>query len=148
VVRNVGNVVPSPELPGGTAAAIEYAIEVLDVENVIVCGHTQCGAVQAILSPETTENLPFVRRWLAQTINVKRVIDERYQHLSPEARWIAAIQENVLAQLENLRKFPFVARRLEERRLLVSGWVFDLGRGEVFDYDPDSGEFRSLRRVS
>lgn len=144
VIRNVGNVIPSPDLPGGTAAAIEYAVEVLEVENVIVCGHTQCGAVQAILHPENMEKLPFVRRWLAQAADVKRVIEEKYAHLDGDARWTAAVQENVLAQLEKLRSFPFVARRLEQGTLRVNGWVFHLGRGEVFDYDPESGEFLPL----
>src|SRR3954469_15250236 len=67
IVRNVGNVVPSVDLPGGTAAAIQYAVEVLNVENIIICGHTQCGAMNAILNPKTMENLPFVRKWLTQT---------------------------------------------------------------------------------
>jgi len=144
VVRNAGNIVPRPELPGGTAASIEYAVEVLGVENVIVCGHTQCGAMDAILHPESADRLPFVKRWLAQAEGVKRIIDERYQDLSPEARLTAAVQENVLTQLENLREFPFVARRLEAGTLHLSGWVFKLSTGEVFDYDPARGEFLLL----
>ena len=145
VIRNVGNVVPSAELPGGTAAAIEYAIEVLNVENVIICGHTQCGAMNAILNPEAMENLPFVRRWLKQATRVKQVIDERYTHLDEEARLTAAVQENVLVQLENLRDYPFIAKRLDAGKLLVSGWVFHLARGEIYDYDPSAGEFLPLR---
>jgi carbonic anhydrase len=141
VVRNAGNIIPRPELPGGTAASIEYAVEVLEVENVIVCGHTQCGAMDAILNPESADRLPFVKRWLAQASGVKQLIDERYQELSREARLTAAVQENVLTQLENLREFPFVARRLEAGKLHLSGWVFKLSTGEVFDYDPERGEF-------
>ena len=62
IIRNVGNVVPRRDLPGGTAAAIQYAIEVLKVENIIICGHTQCGAMQAILNPSRMENLEYVKR--------------------------------------------------------------------------------------
>lgn len=145
IVRNVGNVVPTPKLPGGTAAAIQYAVEVLNVENIIVCGHTQCGALKAILEPETVQHLEFVKRWVGSTIRVKEVIEEKYAHLSGEALLNAAIQENVLAQLENLREYPFVAERLEAKKLHVNGWIFDVGRGEVFDYDPDHGEFLPLR---
>jgi carbonic anhydrase len=144
VVRNVGNVVPRADLPGGTAAAVEYAICVLDVRTVIVCGHTGCGAVEAILHPERTTNLPFVSRWLAQTDGVRRVIAERYAHLGPAEQRVAATQENVLAQLENLREYRFVAERLEAGHLQLSGWVFDISSGEVYDYDPGSGEFISL----
>jgi carbonic anhydrase len=145
IVRNVGNVVPRADLPGGTAAAIQYAVEVLKVENVIVCGHTQCGAMQAILHPERVEELTYVKRWLRQTNNLRRLMEERYAHLNDAARLTVAVQENVLAQLENLREYPFIADRLDAQTLHISGWVFDLARGEVFDYDPEAGEFAPLR---
>jgi carbonic anhydrase len=147
MVRNVGNVVPHITLPGGTAAAIEYAVSVLDIENIIVCGHTQCGAMQAILEPEKMANLQFVRKWLDQTEAVKHVIDDKYVHLSGEERLTAAVEENVLVSLENLREYPFVAERLDKGTLQLNGWVFHIERGEVFDYDPEQGEFVNLTRA-
>ena len=144
IIRNVGNVVPRTDLPGGTAAAIQYAIEVLNVENVIICGHTQCGAMQAILNPDRLEKLTYVKRWLAQTDRVRQVIEERYAHLGAEARVTAAVQENVLTQLENLREYPFIAERLESNRLRLSGWVFDISKGNIWDYDPEASEFLPL----
>jgi carbonic anhydrase len=144
IVRNIGNVVPRTDLPGGTAAAIQYAVEVLKVEDIIVCGHTQCGAMQAILNPERMEELAYVKRWLAQTANVRKVIDERYSHLGAEDRLTAAVQENVLMQLENLREYPFIAERLDANALHLSGWVFHLAQGQVFAYDPDTGDFLPL----
>ena len=144
IVRNVGNVVPTADLPGGTAAAIQYAVEVLNVENVIVCGHTQCGALKAILDPESVAHLEYVRRWVKSTIGVKQLIDEKYSHLSGEQKLTAAIQENVLAQLEHLREYPFVARRMDAGKLHLNGWIFDVGKGEVFDYDPEHGVFLPL----
>ena len=147
IVRNVGNVVPNRDLPGGTAAAIQYAVEVLNVENVIVCGHTQCGALKAILDPESVAHLEYVSRWVKSTIDVKKLIEEKYEHLIGEEKLNAAIQENVLAQIEHLRQYPFVANRMDAGKLQVNGWVFDVGRGEVYDYDPDIGEFLSLSRL-
>jgi carbonic anhydrase len=144
VIRNAGNIVPHPDLPGGTAASIQYAVEVLEVENLIVCGHTQCGAIDALLHPERARDLSYVARWLSQAAAVRRLIDERYPNLADEARMTAAVQENVLAQLENLREYPFIARRLEGGKLRLSGWVFKLSTGEVFDYDPSLGEFVRL----
>jgi carbonic anhydrase len=141
IVRNVGNVVPHVTVPGGTAAAIEYAVEVLGVTNVIVCGHTHCGAVDAILNPETMDRLPFVKRWLAQGERVRAIVAERYAHLEGAARMLAAVEENVLVQLENLRAFPNVAERLERGVLAMSGWVFEIGSGDVFEFDPHSGQF-------
>jgi len=147
IVRNVGNVVPTRDLPGGTAAAIQYAVEVLNVQNIILCGHTQCGALKAILDPESVTHLEYVSRWVKSTISVKNVIEEKYAHLDGEAKLTAAIQENVLVQIEHLREYPFVAERLETGKLHVNGWIFDVGRGEVFDYDPEYGEFLSLSKL-
>jgi carbonic anhydrase len=143
IVRNVGNVVPKG-LPGGTAAAIEYAIEVLNVEHVVVCGHTHCGAIQAVLDPSKMDGLPYVRRWLQETTRVKGIVDERYGHLDETARWSAAVEENVLVQLENLRAYTFVADRLAAGKLRMSGWVFKIETGEVFGYDPEQGQFAPL----
>jgi carbonic anhydrase len=146
IVRNVGNIVPSVHrgVLGGVSAAIEYAVEVLEVGNVIVCGHTGCGAIDAVLHPERVTHLPFVSRWLAESERIPRIIEDRYGHLEGEARMTAAVQENVLQQLENLRTFEFVARRLESGVLKMSGWVFKIATGDVFDYDPVSGQFEQL----
>jgi carbonic anhydrase len=147
IVRNVGNIVPSVArgVLGGVSAAIQYAVEVLDVSSVIVCGHTQCGAIDAILHPERVQHLQFVSRWLAESAQIPGLIEERYGALEGEARMTAAVQENVLVQLENLRSFDFVARRLDSGRLKMSGWVFKIATGDVFDYDPVSGQFQPLR---
>lgn len=143
IVRNVGNIVPSVGrgLFGGVAAAIEYACEVLEVSNIILCGHTNCGAIDAILHPETTTHLPFVARWLAESSDIPAIIQERYGTLTPEQRMMAAIQENVLVQLENLRSFDFVAKRLDAGKLKLSGWVFRIATGDVFSFDPICGQF-------
>ena len=146
IVRNVGNIVPqvSRGVIGGVAAAIQYAVEVLEVGNIIVCGHTGCGAMDAILNPERVRHLKFVARWLGESARIPQLIAERYGHLEGEARLTAAVEENVLVQLENLKSFDFVASRLESGAMKISGWVFKIATGEVFDYDPLSGQFMPL----
>jgi carbonic anhydrase len=146
IVRNVGNIVPAVArgVLGGVSAAIEYAVEVLQVGHVIVCGHTQCGAIDAILHPDRVAHLPFVSRWLGGSAGIPAIIEERYGDLEPAARMVAAVQENVLAQLENLRTFDFVARKLDSGALKMNGWVFKIATGHVFDYDPVSGQFLQL----
>jgi carbonic anhydrase len=143
IVSNVGNIVPSVErgVVGGISAAIQFAVELLEVGHVIVCGHTNCGAIDAILHPERVGHLPFVSRWLAESSRIPQLIEERYGYLEGEARQTAAVQENVLVQLENLRSFDFVARRLDSGVLKMSGWVFKIATGDVFDYDPVSEQF-------
>jgi carbonic anhydrase len=146
IVRNVGNIVPSVHrgLLGGVSAAIEYAVEMLEVSNVIVCGHTNCGAIDAIVHPERCAHLPFVSHWLAEASRIPQLIEERYGYLEGEERLTAAVEENVLVQLENLRSFEFVARRLDTGTLKMSGWVFKIATGDVFDYDPVSEQFVQL----
>ena len=148
IVRNIGNIVPEIALPGGTAAAIEFAVQVLQVTNIIICGHTHCGAMQAMLHPETMDRLPFVKRWLAQTARLRTIIHERYGHLDDVARAVAAVQENVLVQLENLRAFPFVAERMEQGKLQASGWVFKIETGQVFEFDPRLGQYVDIALTS
>ncbi len=144
LVRNIGNVVPHPSLPGGTAAAVEYAIEVLGVENVVVCGHTLCGAMRALLDPKSVESMPFVKKWVDQTENVRKIVRDRYAHLEGNELLTAAVEENVLVQLEHLREFSFVADRLDKGKLRLAGWVFKIETGQVFEFDPEAGQFLAI----
>jgi carbonic anhydrase len=148
LVRNIGNVVPHPSLPGGTSAAIQYAVEVLGVENVVICGHTLCGAMQAILDPESVAKMEYVKRWIDQSDRVRDIVKERYAHLEGQQRVNAAAQENVLVQLEHLREYPFVAERLDAGKLHVAGWVFKIDTGAVFEFDADREEFVPIRETA
>ncbi len=142
-VRNVGNIVPSVEggVIGGVAAAIQYAVEVLDVSSIIVCGHTDCGAIRAILDPESARHLEYVRRWLNEAALVPDLLAKRYSELTGRERQLAAVEENVLLQLEHLRTYDFVSNRLDEGKLTINGWVFDIEAGDVYGYDPESEQF-------
>ena len=144
IVRNIGNVVPKVTLPGGTAAAVEYAVEVLGVENIVVCGHTLCGAMRALLEPETMEKLPFVKKWVDQTENVRKIVRDRYAHLEGNELLTAAVEENVLVQLEHLREFSFVGDRLKKGSLRLAGWVFKIETGQVFEFEPEAGQFLAI----
>lgn len=142
-VRNVGNMVPHPTLPGGTAAAIEFAVEVLNVAHIVICGHTHCGAMEAVLDPGKMDDLPFLRKWLAQGERLGEIM-KAYEGLDPEAKLRVAVEENVLVQLDHLREFPFVAKRLEAGTLRMSGWVYQLETGDVFAFDPVEEQFVAM----
>jgi len=144
IVRNVGNCVGPPYLPGSTAAALEYAVKVLEVEDIILCGHTGCGAMKAILDPSSLEGLPYLRTWLVATERVRTIIETRYADLDETGRVTAAVLENVLVQLENLRAFDFVSERIAAGALRLSGWVFDIQSGKTHYYDPNEAEFLPL----
>ncbi len=149
IVRNVGNIVPavSRGVIGGVAAAIEYAVQVLEVQNIVICGHTRCGAIEAILDPERIRHLQFVSRWLGESATIPALLREKYSHLTGEQRLDVAAEENVLVQLENLRSYTFVSKRLEEGKLKLAGWVFKIATAQVFGYDPVLQQFVAVARA-
>lgn len=150
VVRNAGNIVPpfNPASPAGEAATIEYALKGLGIENIIVCGHTRCGAMQAVLTPDATAAMPGVRQWLGHAAAAAEIVGTCYAHLDADARWGVAVQENVLVQLEHLRSHPAVAAGLAAGRVKLHGWVYKIETGQVFAYDPAAEQYLPLVRGS
>jgi carbonic anhydrase len=145
ILRNAGNIIPPHGAAnGGEGATIEYAVSVLGVQDIIICGHSHCGAMKAILHPESIRDLPSVGAWLSHAEATRRIMREKYADRSGAAALTTAIEENVLVQLENLRTHPAVAARLASGRLKLHGWVYKIETGEVFAYDPQRGQFVSI----
>jgi carbonic anhydrase len=136
ICRVIGNVVPPyPDAIGGVSATIEYAVGVLQVPEVIVCGHTDCGVMRGALNPEALEAFPNVTAWL-------RYAKVERREPEPSAQLLLALtEENVVAQLQNLRSHPSVAARLEQGDLALHGWVYHIGSGTVTAYDEASRKF-------
>jgi carbonic anhydrase len=145
IVRNVGNIIPPFGAEDrGEAAAVEYAVEALKVEDIIVCGHTGCGAMQGLLNPEVLSAMPSVAGWLRYAETTRSIIDREYPQLSGDARMTAAAEENVLHQIENLRSHPIVAAGLAAGRLNLHGWMYKIATGQVFAFEPERGQFVDL----
>ena len=110
ILRNAGNIVPPHGAAnGGEAATIEYAVAALGVKDIIICGHSHCGAMQGLLQPEQVASLPAVSSWLSHAETTRRIIRDNYGYLDGERLLTATVEENVLVQLENLRTHPAVA---------------------------------------
>lgn len=151
IIRNAGNIIPpyGAGHGGGETATIEYALDVLRVRDIIVCGHSHCGAMNGLLHPEQVAELPAVKSWLGHASATARIIKDNYGHITePVARLTATVEENVLVQLENLRTHPPVAALLARSELKLHGWVYKFETGTVFAYDPQQGQFRPLEEVS
>lgn len=151
VVKNVGNIVPPADLKDysdSTAAAIEFAIETLSVEDVVVCGHSLCGAMITLISGLSEDKaMPHLRKWLEIATPVKQLIERDYQHLTDfDERITAAAQENVLFALENLRSYSSVAIRLAAGTLRLHGWFFKIATAEMFTYNPFTQQFQPIDR--
>ncbi len=133
VTRNIGNLVPAyGEMLGGVSAVIEYAVMALKVRHVVVCGHTDCGAMKGLLNPDGLENMPTVKSWLRNAQAALSVADSlANQDEKPTDLMRRLTEENVLLQLQHLRTHPSIAGAMAREELSISGWVYDIGLGEV-----------------
>jgi carbonic anhydrase len=133
VARNIGNLVPAyGEMLGGVSAVVEYAVTGLKVQHIVICGHSDCGAMKALVRPESLEEMPAVRNWMN---NAAAAMSVAKSMMKPDERPIEFVkrltEENVLLQLQHLRTHPSVAGAMARGELTISGWVYDIGKGEV-----------------
>lgn len=138
VLRNAGNVVPPADAPvNGEGATIEYAVRHLRVRDIILCGHSQCGAMQGLASPEAVAELPHVRNWL----NLGRESVARAKQLAPHAEGAELLQrvveKNVLVQMQNLQTYSAVRDSVLAGHLRLHAWVYGIENGQVTAYDPE-----------
>src|SRR5680860_243656 len=132
IIRNAGNLIPTYGAAiGGSTASVEYGVSVLQVKDIIVCGHTDCGAMEALLHQEKLQELPAVKAWLQHAETTVRIMKDLYAHLQGDELFAATIRENVLVQLDHLKTHPAVATGLRRGNLRLHGWVYSIGTGEV-----------------
>jgi len=146
VIRNAGNIVPSygPE-PGGVSATVEYAVSVLKVTDVVICGHSNCGAMAAISSCQCLDHLPAVAHWLRYSDAAKGIVAAR-EYPTQQERADDLVRENVIAQLANIRTHPAVALALAQGKLNLHGWVYDIENGQIQALDGQTATFVPLER--
>lgn len=144
VTRNVGNVVPPyGQMNGGVSSAIEYAVMALNVQHIIICGHSDCGAMKAVLNPEGLQRMPTVKAWLRHC-EVARSMVETNCNCGVEDSLGVLTEENVVAQLDHLRTHPSVAARLAGGQLSIHGWVYCIETSEILAYHASTGRFAPL----
>ena len=153
VVRNIANIVPpfkQEQVNRSVGAALEYAVHVLKVPHIIICGHTQCGGLQALANgPEAlVSEMPTLAGWLRDAVSVLERLVSRWPQASVEEIARQLVFENVVVQLENLLTYPVVRKALDENRIEIHGWVYDLATAQVRVYEPSSNEFRPVELPS
>jgi carbonic anhydrase len=152
VVKNIGNIVPPHTATGSTnstAAAVEFAVDILGVSDIVVCGHTQCGAMRALVTNDhDLSTMPHLESWLGLVEPVVEALRRNYAHLTGDKNQLltATAEENVLFAIENLQAYPSVARKLADGELAVHGWCFKIATAETFAYDPASGQFQLITK--
>ena len=150
IMRIMGNIIPPySAISTCEAATIEYAVAVLKVQDIIVCGHHLCGAMDALLHPDHLNGLDTVKDCLRHAHATAKIIEDNYGHLTDEkARLAATVEENVLVQIENLRTHPRVAAAVSRSDVKLHGWTYDFETGQVHSYDPQGGSFSPLKQVT
>lgn len=145
IIRNAGNIIPAySQQISGEMATIEFALDGLGVKDIIVCGHSHCGAMKGLLQPNIVENLPAMKSWLQNAETTKRIMFDHYKHLEGDALLMATIEENVLMQIEHLKTHPSVITRLAKKQVRIHAWVYKFETGIIFKYDEESGQFIPL----
>lgn len=146
VCRNAGNIVPPyATMNGGVSSTVEYAVVALGVRDIIVCGHSGCGAMAAVANPVGLEAMPNVAAWLRHSGAAQKVVDDLHPDLEGLERIRAVTFENVVAQLNHLRTHPSVASGIARGEIALHGWYVDIHAGQVLGLDGESGQFVPLR---
>lgn len=145
ICRNAGNVIPRAGEPaGGVSATIEYAVQVLRVRHLIVCGHSDCGVIRALMNPDKLTGLDSVRDWLHHVEPAWKYVDEVERNAGELTRHTALTHANVLVQLDNLRSHAYIQQAMAEGRLQVHGWFYDILSGRIETYDVGQHKFVPL----
>ncbi|MEY4642714.1 MAG: hypothetical protein RLZZ227_2708 [Pseudomonadota bacterium] len=142
IARNAGNLVP-PHFAAITTdmdASIEFALKVLKVRHVVICGHTDCGAMKGAMDPESVRHLPHVYNWVSHAAAACAKVKARHDEISHE-QLLELTEENVIMQLKHLETHPSVAERVAKNDLLLHGWVYDIEHGDIHCYEAGSGKF-------
>ena len=142
VCRNAGNIVPPHTMhTGGMTASIEFAVAALEVPHIVVCGHSECGAMKGAMNPDSLEGLPHVREWVGYSRAAVEVVREIGDGKSDAERMQLLVEQNVILQLQHLRTHPCVAAKLAKGAVRLHGWIYDIKTGDVRAYDDERDAF-------
>jgi carbonic anhydrase len=149
VIRNVANLVPPDEnrIGGrhGTSAALEYGVKTLGVEHVIVLGHAHCGGIQALMRGSASENQEsFISSWMRLAEQARSMVLQEMPDASSHELERACEQQAILSSLDNLMSFDWIRERVEDGRLQLHGWYFDIEHGQLLQYEADGRRFNAL----
>ncbi|MEM7687951.1 MAG: carbonic anhydrase [Pseudomonadota bacterium] len=145
ICRNAGNIVPPhTNQTGGMTASIEFAVGVLRVPNIVVCGHTECGAMKGAMNRDGLGNLPHVREWLGFTQAAVDIVESIGAGMSDAEKMSLLLKQNVMLQLQHLKTHPTVAVAIAQGNLDLHGWVYDIKSGAVDAFDEGMGDWKPL----
>lgn len=147
VIRTAGNFVPpfSPQTVEGVSATLQFAVEVLKIPHIVVCGHSHCGAVRGLFQELNPEQLGLVKGWIKNGLEAKELTLKAVSPTTPKEEIYKTAEEiNVLVQLKHLLTFDFIRKALAENRIELHAWYFDIEEGRLLFYDSEKNRFIPL----
>ncbi|WP_454781779.1 carbonic anhydrase [Legionella sp. WA2022007384] len=150
VIRNVGNIIPPSHVPSSEAAGLMFALsELHSIKDIIICGHSHCGAMKGLLTPNLKERLPEVASWLTHSHSVLKQMNDSKESLPDDfnLKVLQATKLNILAQMEHLKSYPLIAEKLKRKELTLHGWFYEFETGEVLVYESSIDEFVPLEKA-
>ena len=146
LLRNAGNIIPVYGSSIGEAATIEFAVCELKVKDIIICGHSHCGAINAALTMDTIVDQPNLTLWIEEHIMpTLRLVQKNYPELDQDSLADILLQEHVLQQIENLKTHPVVAKAVEENEITLHAWVYTFESGDIFSFNVQEGQFEVIK---
>ncbi|MCE0724151.1 carbonic anhydrase [Legionella resiliens] len=150
IIRNVGNIIPPYNVPSSEAAGLMFALnELPSIKDIIICGHSHCGAMKGLLTPNLKERLPEVASWLTHSHSVLKQMNDSKELDTHDfnLKLLQATKLNILEQIEHLKSYPLIAEKLARKELAIHGWFYEFETGEVFVYEPHHQEFYPLEKA-
>jgi carbonic anhydrase len=149
VVSNVGGIVPKHDTKGinGILAAIEYAVTILEVENIVILGHAKCDSIKMMMSEKSLSGKGLseaMKAWFNVASEARDAVKKEMSNASEEEQHKACERESLVVSLSNLMEYPYVAKRMKDKKLNVFGWHFNIETGEIFSFDMNTNFFESI----
>ena len=147
ILRNAGNIIPPySNNTNGEAATIEFAVGQLKVKDIIICGHSYCGAIEATFNLDKIKNQPILKSWLENNIlPTLNLVNKNYQTLDRESLLDILLQEHVLQQIENLKTYPIINQAIAENKLSLHAWIYKFEEGDIYSYNSQEGQFENIK---
>lgn len=146
ILRNAGNIVPVYSTHNSEAATIEFAVNGLHVQHIIICGHSHCGALEATTHLDTLENQPSLYNWLNTHVTpTLNLVQQNYKDLTHAERMNILLQEHVLQQIENLKTHPAVNKAIANHTLTLHAWIYAFEHGDIFSFNTHNGQFELIK---
>ncbi len=148
ILRNAGNIIPVYGVGGGEAATIEFAVCELKVKHIIVCGHSYCGAIEAVFHSDQLTSQPILKSWIDNNIApTLALVNKNYQNLDKNSLESILLQEHVLQQIENLKTHPTVMNAITNHGLTLHAWIYKFESGDIFSFNLQEGQFERIKHL-